>query len=111
MIETKGYRMKEAINEKDYAFNEFVTLAVDLIGGDYNNARRYADKLWDMASCFGDINTVSNLQDIADDWERCADMYLHNILNARSELASVCKGRKMVQVKDIMCVCDCYLDV
>lgn len=99
------------VSEKDYAYNEFVTLAVDLIGGDYIDARRYADKLWDMASCFGEINTVSNLQAVADDFERLADGYFQNILNARSEFASVCKGRKMVQVEDIQYICDCYLGV
>lgn len=103
--------MKNEVNEKDKAYNEFVTLAVDLIGGDYNNARRYADRLWDMASCFGDINTVSNLQAVAEDWERCADGYFNNIQDARSKLASICKGRKMVQVKDVRYICDCYLNV
>lgn len=99
------------LSEKDYAYNEFISFAMDLIGGDYNDARKYADKLWDMASCFGDINTVSNLQAIADEAIRVADAYFHNILNARSELSLICKGRKMVQVKDIRYICDCYLNV
>lgn len=103
--------MNEEIKEKDYAYNEFILLAMDLIGGDYNEARRYADKLWDIASCFGDINTVSNLRSVADDFERIADGYFRNILNARSEFASICKGRKQVAVKDIRYICDCYLNV
>lgn len=97
--------------EKDRAYNEFILLAMDLIGGDYNDARRYADKLWDIASCFGDAAPVSNLQAIADDFERLADGYYQNMQNAVAEFESICKGRKMVQVEKIKYICDCYLNV
>jgi len=97
--------------DKDIAYNEFISLAMDLIGGDYNDARRYADKLWNMASCFTDADTVSTLQSIADGFERLADGYYQNMQNAVAEFDSICKGRKTVKVEKIKYICKCYLDV
>lgn len=96
--------MNNEKKDKDASYNEFIILAIDLIGGDYNESRRYADKLWDIATCFADAIRESEKQSIADG-------YVQNIQKAVAEFDAVCKGRKMVQVEKIKNICDCYLDV